>query len=101
MMRPAMATRAVFGAVVCSQLIFPSNGAFAATVVGPGSYLSVIAHAQPGAVIKLRPGVYTEGLSIRELNGTADKPIVIEAADRLQPPRFFARPDKNTVSIVN
>src|SRR5262249_11918822 len=75
--------------------------ASAATVVGPESYLSAVAGAGPGAVIKLKPGIYKDGLPLRDLNGTADKPIVIEAADTARPPQFFGRPDHNTVSIVN
>ena len=75
--------------------------AHAATRVGPGDYLSAVTHATAGAVIQLEPGVYTDGLPIKEINGTADRPIVIEAADRWSPPLLLARPGTNTVSIAN
>lgn len=37
--------------------------------------------ATPGTVIRLSAGSYSGGLSIDGINGTADKPIVIETAD--------------------
>ena len=70
-------------------------------VVGPEAYLSAVINATPGAIIELRPGIYTEGLPILGLNGTQHQPIVIEAADPARRPQFLARPGRNTVSIVN
>src|SRR5262249_41846798 len=93
-------TRRLLLGVFCHLACF-LGVASAATVVGPESYLSAVASAGPGAVIKLKPGIYKDGLPLRGLNGTADKPIVIEGADASRPPQFFGRPDHNTVSIVN
>jgi len=88
-------------AALCSPFFFAAEHAPAATVVGPDSYRAAIAQAKPGSVIELEPGEYNGGLLIDRLSGTADQPIVIEAADPSQPPRFLANPGRNTVSIVN
>ena len=72
-----------------------------AAVFGPQSYLSALAKAKPGTVIQLGPGTYHGGLPIIGLNGTPDRPIVIEAADPARPPRFLAHPGRHTVSIVD
>jgi len=88
-------------ALLCCQLSLGSFSALADTTVGPDDYLSAVTHAQPGAIIKLRPGVYTDGLPVRDISGTKDAPIVIEAADPWSPPLFLARPGRNTVSIAN
>jgi len=83
-------------------LLFVCVSAFADEfLVGPSDYRSVITKAVPGSIMKLSPGVYNGGLQIVRLNGTADKPIVIEAADAAHLPRFLARPGKNTISIVD
>ena len=69
--------------------------------VGPDNYLTAIAKADPGSIIKLLPGRYNQGLPLIGLNGTQDKPIVIEAADIQRLPLFIARAGKNTVSIID
>jgi hypothetical protein len=81
--------------LVCFQL------SHASTIVGPRTYLSALANAKPGSVIKLIPGIYHDGLPIVGLGGASTQPIVIEAANPARPPRFLARPQKNTVSIIN
>lgn len=42
--------------------------------------------ARPGSVIELAPGTYEGGLAFARLRGTAERPIVIRAADPKQPP---------------
>src|SRR6516165_7896841 len=91
----------LMAAALCSPFLFAAEPAPVSTIVGPDSYREAIARAKPGSVIQLEPGTYNDGLRIEGLNGTADKPIVIEAADPSQPPRFPANPGRNTVSIVN
>ena len=98
---PAGTRQCILAAAFCCQLGLASGGAQAEITVGPNDYLSAVIHATPGAIIKLESGVYTEGLPVREINGTADQPIIIEAADPSSPPEFLASPGRNTVSIVN
>ncbi len=45
-----------------------------------------LARATAGTTISLEPGVYQGGVSAAGLAGTADAPIVIEAADQARPP---------------
>lgn len=44
--------------------------------------------AQPGTRLKLAPGEFAGGLFVENIQGTAGKPIVIEAADPKRPPVF-------------
>jgi len=82
-------------------LIFCCLASAETFVVGPNDYFPAVVHAKPGTIIQLKPGIYRYGLQIARLNGTADKPIIIEAADPTHPPRFIARERKNTISIVD
>jgi len=86
--------------LLCCECV-ASAAVHAETDVGPNDYLPAVIHARPGTIIKLQSGVYTDGLPVREINGTAEQPIIIEAADPSSPPQFLARPGMNTVSIVN
>jgi len=49
----------------------------------------------------LESGDYRRGLPLHDLSGLPGKPIVIEASNPAEPPRFVARPGANTVSLVN
>jgi hypothetical protein len=69
--------------------------------VGPEEYLSAVRSLQPGHTLRLRAGVYTEGLPVRYLNGTQDEPITITGPRTGAPAIFPARKEHNTVSIVN
>jgi hypothetical protein len=42
---------------------------------------AAIAHAQPGVTILIAPGVYSGGISIRDVSGTAEARITIRGAD--------------------
>lgn len=42
--------------------------------------------AKPGDVVKVAPGKYAGGLMVTGLQGTKEKPVVVTAADREQPP---------------
>ncbi|MES2353846.1 MAG: hypothetical protein V4568_05445 [Pseudomonadota bacterium] len=82
-------------------LIFCCLASAETLVVGPNDYLTAVGRAKPGSVIRLSPGIYRGGLQIARLNGTADKPIIVEAADPAHPPRFVARERRNTISIID
>jgi len=68
---------------------------------GPGDYRVTLRALQPGDTLRLRAGVYTDGLPIAYLNGTQGAPIVITGPDKGAPAIFMARRAHNTVSIVN
>jgi len=69
--------------------------------VGPEGYRDTLRHLLPGDRLRLEPGDYRQGLSLHQLSGQAGRPIVIEAANPAEPPRFIARPRANTVSLVD
>ena len=59
------------------------------TVVRTDTQLkATLATLRPGSVVRLAPGTYQPGLSVQNVHGTADQPIVIEALDPRQPPLF-------------
>lgn len=49
---------------------------------------TALASARPGLTIRIAPGDYQPGVFVSRLRGTAEQPIVIEAADPQQPPVF-------------
>ncbi|MDX2036408.1 MAG: right-handed parallel beta-helix repeat-containing protein [Isosphaeraceae bacterium] len=49
---------------------------------------AALAAAQPGTIIEIAPGDYEAGFSAADLAGTAERPIIIRAADRKRPPVF-------------
>ncbi len=65
------------------------------------TYRQYLKSLHAGDRLRLEPGVYLQGLPLRELAGTAADPIVIEASEPKRPPRFVAQPGSNTVSLVN
>ena len=69
--------------------------------VGPEDYRVSLRSLQPGDTLRLRAGVYTDGLPIGYLNGTQEAPIVITGPNIGAPAIFLARRAHNTVSIVN
>ena len=52
------------------------------------AFRRALAAAGPGSRIVLKPGTYRPGVTARDLRGTADAPVVIEAAERSNPPVF-------------
>lgn len=78
-------------------------GAAAATdfYADPATYRSYLTQLQPGDRLLLKPGDYLRGLPLRDISGTAARPILIAAAQPKLPPRWVARAGTNTVSLVN
>jgi hypothetical protein len=70
-------------------------------IVNPDNYLARIRVLEPGAVLRLMPGEYRNGLPVQYLRGTAQAPITIAGPETGPRAVFFARPTHNTVSIVN
>ena len=68
---------------------------------GPEDYRVTLRTLQPGDTLQLRAGVYTDGLPIGYLHGTPEAPIIISGPSIGAPAIFLARPEHNTISIVN
>lgn len=49
---------------------------------------SALGKLEPGAVVRIAPGNYRGGVSLREVNGKDEAPIVIRAMDPKRPPVF-------------
>lgn len=81
--------------------LLPALGWSADYRASAADYREAIRHLKPGDRLLLAPGTYRQGLPLHRLAGQVGRPITIEAADPLARPRFLARPDSNTVSLVD
>lgn len=90
--------RVVCAGLLCLQLAPATAADYRADAE---NYRDFLRRLQPGDRVLLEPGDYRQGLPLRNLEGTADHPITIEAANPKVPPRFIARPGANTVSLVD
>lgn len=74
----------------CLAALFLTTVADAAPVVvnNDVELRAALKAIKAGAVIRIAPGTYQPGLSVREVHGTSTQPIVIEALDPLKPPVF-------------
>jgi hypothetical protein len=68
---------------------------------GPGDYRSFLSRLRAGDRLLLAAGDYLRGLPLKGLEGTAERPIVVQGPRDGTPARFLARPGANTVSLVN
>lgn len=78
-------------------------GAASATdhVGTPDRYRLLLQKLEPGDRLFLAPGTYTRGLPIHDIQGTAERPIIIQGPPSGLPARFLARDGANTVSLKN
>ncbi len=78
--------------LVCSWMLLGSPAPSASgewiDVGDDASLRHALSAAGPGTRIRIAAGEYRPGLHIRGLQGTAEKPIVIQGADPDNPPRF-------------
>jgi hypothetical protein len=94
----ARATRMV--AVVA--LLTAGNPAQAAVYdASPADYRQLLGLLGPGDTLRLAAGEYREGLALHRLAGAPGRPIVITGPEHGGSATFVARPDHNTVSIVD
>lgn len=70
-------------------------------VATPNNYRQLVRQLQAGDRLRLEPGVYAHGLAVHDLAGSAERPIVIEGSPGEPPATFIARPNHNTVSIID
>lgn len=68
---------------------------------GPGDYREQLRDLGPGDVLRLAPGVYTRGLSLRGVRGEPGRPVVIEGPADGPPAIFMARNRQITISLVD
>lgn len=89
------------GAIALLAFLAGFTASAADQTAGPDDYRASLRSLQPGDTLRLRAGIYTDGLPVGYLNGTQVAPIVITGPDTGAPAILLARPDHNTVSIVN
>lgn len=90
-----------FGVVAITALLSAVTASAAELNAGPGDYRFLLWQLRPGDTLRLRSGVYRDGLRIAYLSGTREAPIIITGPETGEPAIFLARKKKNTVSIVN
>jgi hypothetical protein len=67
----------------------PLTEASPVTIVRDDAQLkTALAKLRPGAVVRIAPGTYQPGLTVANVHGTAEQPIIIEGLDPRSPPRF-------------
>ncbi len=65
-----------------------AGGASSQVVTDNHSLQQALAGLGPGQVVSIAPGVYSGGHALKDLAGRPDAPIVIQGADRRNPPVF-------------
>jgi hypothetical protein len=70
-------------------------------VAGPDDYRGHLPRLQPGDTLQLLPGVYRDGLPLRNLRGEPGRGIVIEGPAGGAPAVFEARDKHITVSLID
>jgi len=88
---------------VCAALLCLLTGTTAASAYRADAedYRDYLPRLLPGDHLLLEAGEYFQGLPLHNMSGRAGEPIIIEAANPAAPPRFVARPGRNTVSLIN
>jgi hypothetical protein len=97
----AVASVMFWRAVVLTLMILPLITFGAEIRATPNDYLDSLTRLKPGDTLLLQPGRYERGLPIHHINGTEARPIVIGGNLGSALPLLIARPDSNTVSIVD
>ncbi len=67
----------------------------------PDTYRALLSDLQPGDTLSLEAGTYANGLSVSNLHGEPDKPIVITGPVSGEPAIILGRACCNTVQIEN
>ncbi len=78
-------------ALLALAVLFSLSGAAVGETVevgGRNALVKALSSAKPGTRIAVAPGNYAGGISIREIAGRMDAPIVVAAKDRAKPPIF-------------
>jgi hypothetical protein len=67
----------------------------------PADYRQSLKLLRPGDTLRLAAGEYRDGLALKEMAGAPGRPIVITGPEDGEPAKLVARPEHNTVSIVD
>src|SRR5262245_36184041 len=79
-----------------------SSAAVGATIdASPENYRDLVRRLTPGDVLQLRAGRYEHGLTVHDLHGAPERPIVIRGPREGDPALFPGRENRNTISIVS
>lgn len=70
-------------------------------VAGPEDYRAHLLRLQPGDILQLMPGIYRDGLPLRNLRGEPGREIVIEGPAGGSPAVFEAKDNHITVSLID
>lgn len=82
-------------------------GGCAGTVVenvvaaSPANYSALLATLQPGDLLRLAAGTYTQGLTLQDRNGEPDRCVIIEGPAAGAPAVFLGRSCCNTVDLID
>lgn len=70
-------------------LLMPSS-VFSGTVIvrDDAQLREALAGLQAGSIVRIAPGNYRPGLSVRDVRGTPEQPVLVEALDPKSPPLF-------------
>ncbi len=66
----------------------PTSRPVPLVVADSAQLAEALGEAGPGTEIHLAPGVYRGGVSVADILGRADAPIIVQAADTINPPVF-------------
>lgn len=67
----------------------------------PANYREVVSELEPGDWLQLAPGDYPRALRLHDVQGTAERPIVISGPESGEPAVFHGRRGENTVSLLD
>ncbi|MGH8671837.1 MAG: hypothetical protein ACREUA_07350 [Burkholderiales bacterium] len=95
------AARFLPAALFAVVTLTPAMVSGAAYEADPSNYRSILKSLTPGDVLTLRPGTYTDGLPLHDINGDPGREITIRGTISEPRPVFRARRGINTISIVD
>ena len=86
--------------IICGLHAILAPAAYAAEYTrSPETYIGALASLSAGDRLRLAPGIYRDGLPIRNRHGEPARPIVIEGPSSGPPAVLLARAGHNTISL--
>src|ERR1700754_2365463 len=85
----------------CASLCILTGPLYAADLeADPSNYRAALARLRPGDTLVLKAGTYMRGLPLRDVHGSATRPIIVRGAPD-QSSLFLAQGCCNTVELEN